>query len=94
MQYVKLTKIEELLDALHPNNTPVGAVCYGVFTEVPVLGHRFRILPISHNYPFRGLSTSGVQEIIDDTTFKTWSSIYKWELFDELPADIKIGPHK
>ena len=74
---VKLTKLEELKDALHPNNIEVGfetirSVNKEDFEE-PQVGRRFNL---------RGYSTSGVQEIIDKNTFRTYSSIYKWEIVE------------
>ena len=72
---VKLTKLAELEDALHPNNIETG---YKAILEVdekyfeePQIGRRFNV---------GSFSTSGVQEIIDKNTFKTYSSIYRWEV--------------
>lgn len=72
---IKITKVQELPDALHPNNVEEGYTNSWVvdkksFRE-PTLGERFNI-----GY----FSTSGVQEIIDSNTFRTYSSIYKWEI--------------
>lgn len=74
---VKITKIKELEDALHPNNIQEGFTkTFEVnreYFEEPKLDSRFCL----------GLfSTSGVQEIINENTFKTYSSIYKWEIID------------
>lgn len=81
---VKLKKIEELEDAVYPFNIPVGFEW--IFEsdaenfKVPIVGKRF--------YP--GLikmgqwSTSEVQEIIDNKTFKTCNSIYEWSI---IPYD-------
>lgn len=76
MRKVKLTKLEELPDALHPNNIPVNHVFIGDWVAEPALGKRFELWPISHTE--RGVSTSAVTEI-DGNTFKTLSSVYKWE---------------
>jgi hypothetical protein len=72
---VKLTKLKELEDALHPNNIETG---YETIREVdekyfqePQIGKRFHV---------GSFSTSGVQEIIDKNTFRTYSSIYRWEV--------------
>ncbi len=74
---VKLTKLSELEDALHPNNIETGYTTIRNINEIyfkpPTLGERFYI---------GDFSTSGVQEIIDDNTFKTYSSIYKWEIIE------------
>ena len=74
---IKLTKLTELEDALHPNNIQEG---YETTREVeekyfeePQLGRRFNV---------GTFSTSGVQEIIDKNTFRTYSSIYRWERVD------------
>ena len=74
---IKLTKTKELEDALHPHNIEEG---YETIREVdekyfeePTLGKRF-------NVGF--FSTSGVQEIIDEHTFRTYSSIYHWEILN------------
>jgi len=74
---IKLKKLAELENALHPNNIDVG---YETIRDVdercfeePQLGRRFHI---------DTFSTSGVQEIIDKNTFRTYSSIYRWERVD------------
>lgn len=77
MKKIKLTKLKELSDALHPNNIPEGTVRYGWLNEgeelpVPELRKRFYL-------PGSTFSTSGVQEILPDNCFKTYSSIYKLE---------------
>ena len=73
---IKLTKLTELPDALHPNNIPEGFVKIfdipGDYFKPPELNERF--------YASLTFSTSGVQEIIDAKTFKTYSSIYQWEI--------------
>lgn len=74
---VRIIKLKELENALHPNNIAEGFdKTYGVnkdYFEVPQLGRRFNI---------GSFSTSGVQEIIDENTFKTYSSIYRWEVIE------------
>ena len=74
---VKLTKIKELPDALHPNNIEEGYETIRVVSEEnfrpPTLGERFWV---------GFFSTSGVVEIIDEKTFKTYSSIYQWEIVE------------
>lgn len=74
---VKLTKLTELPDALHPNNIPEGAVHKGWMRTKPTLNERFYV----YSEGYTNFSTSGVQEIIseDETqiTFKTYSSIYQ-----------------
>lgn len=76
---VRIKKLEELEDALWPGNIPVGWEY--TFKELPELsfkkptvGERFHA-----GYVW---STSKVKEIIDEKTFKTWSSIYEWEIVE------------
>jgi hypothetical protein len=76
---IKLTKLKELEDALNPNNIPEGEVIIRETNELtfklPTIGERF--------YIGGGWSTSGVTEIISENIFKTYSSIYKWEILGE-----------
>ena len=74
---VKLKKITELPDARHPNNIIVGFEKEGKFIDIPKIGDNFYV-----GYFWR---TSRVQEIIDDHTFKTLSSIYYWEIIPDEP---------
>ena len=75
---VRLEKLKELDNALHPNNIPVGYVTIRTISRdyfhPPILGMRFRI---------GTFFTSEVQEIIDDHTFRTHNSIYKFEILNE-----------
>lgn len=71
---IKLTKIKELDDAVHPNNIQEGKVYKGQLKEPPKVGECVYI-DRQHGY-FR---TSIVTEIIDDNTFRTMNSIYKIE---------------
>lgn len=72
---IKLTKLSELKDALHPNNIETGFETvedvYGDYFEAPQVGRRF-------NVGF--FSTSGVQEILTENSFRTYNSIYRWEI--------------
>ena len=74
---VKITKIEEREDALHPQNIPVGKEYIKEFPdalfEEPQVGTCF----------FLGsFRTSAVQEVIDENTVKTHNSIYRWEILE------------
>ena len=75
---VKITKVTELPDALHPNNIAEGwtkTVEVDMYTfEPPMIGRRFNC---------GGFSSSGVQELIDNFTFRTYSSIYRWEIIKD-----------
>jgi len=72
---VKLTKLSEAPQPRHPNNIEVGFVrVFNVpqdFFRPPTVGERFNLY---------GFSTSVVQEILDDNTFRTFNSIYKWNV--------------
>ena len=67
-----LKKLKELPNARHPHNIEEGFTqelnVLGV--EKPEVGHRF---PSTTWW-----STSAVQEIIDDHTFRTFNSIYEY----------------
>ena len=75
---IKITKIQELPNALHPNNILEGwtKTCeVDMFTfEPPKVGYRFNC---------GGFSSSGIQELIDNYTFRTYSSIYRWEIIKD-----------
>lgn len=72
---VKLQKIEELPNALHPNNIEVGVIKKGEFIAEPKVGECFWV----GNY----WRTSTVQEIINKNHFKTCNSIYEWTLISK-----------
>lgn len=67
---IKLTKLKELPDALHPNNIEEGFEKIGKMSQPPEVGHPFWI---------DNFRTSTVQNIIDENTFETYNSIYHWE---------------
>jgi hypothetical protein len=69
---IRLEKIEERDDAAVPNKIAVGYSVRGEIREKPEIGKRF--------YVGYGWSTSPVQEIIDERTFKTFNSVYRWEI--------------
>jgi hypothetical protein len=77
---IRIKKLKELPDALHPNNIEEGYERISILSDnlyrVPTVGERFWV--------GAGFSTSMVTEIIDDKTFKTLSSIYEWEAKKEL----------
>ncbi len=68
---VKLTKLKEADNPLHPNDIEVGYEKHGIMYEEPVVGQHFNLFP--------NWRTSRVQEIIDENTFRTFNSIYKIE---------------
>jgi len=70
---VTLRKIQELEDAVVPNNKSVGYERMGVMIEEPKVGAPFILLGPG----LRGFRTSTVQEVIDQNTFRTHNSIYQ-----------------
>ncbi len=54
----------------------------GLFINPPKIGERFELSPFSYKKGERGISTSPVTEIIDESTFKTLNSIYKIEPYE------------
>lgn len=77
---VKVTKLNELPDAKHPGNIEEGFTTTGRMPKsrfvTPEVDSRFNVGSMSRGW----WSTSAVQEIIDESTFRTYNSIYKWEL--------------
>lgn len=71
---IKLEKLKELPDALHPNNIEVGYAIEGCFVEEPKVDECFWIGDFYW--------TSLVKEIIDENTFKTCNSVYRWTKID------------
>jgi len=79
---IKLTKLKEAPNPRHPNNIEEGFIGYGVFIKEPEVGKEF-LLSHYNGDLWRGFHTSVVQEIIDDSTFRTCNSIYKWEKLED-----------
>lgn len=91
---VKLTKVSELSDAMHPNNIPTGDTRIGyVRSELlaPMIGIRYGLESViekngESQSPNHWFMTSEVTEIIESNTFnktiqfKTLNSIYKVEI--------------
>ena len=76
---VRLTKIKEADNPEIPNNIEEGFEAEGDFVETPKVGERFRV-PGS-------LLTSTVQEILSENTFRTYNSIYKWEILEPIKEE-------
>lgn len=51
----------------------------GIFLGEPVIGERFELYPCSDRDS--GISTSPVTKIIDENTFETMNSVYRYEEF-------------
>ncbi|MCG9971019.1 hypothetical protein [Christiangramia crocea] len=81
MKTIKIKKLKEAESPLHPNNIEEGFEKIGQIPDnyfrYPTVGERFWIS--------LSWSTSGVQEIIDENTFKTYNSIYHWEIISLNP---------
>jgi hypothetical protein len=75
---IKITKIDKVRDSL----TDFGGSSpfhIGHFIKNPEIGERFQLLGVSPDPGEQGISTSLVEEIINENTFKTRNSIYHWE---------------
>jgi hypothetical protein len=81
---IKLTKLKELENAFHPNNIEEGNITTRFIHKdnfkPPTLNERF--------YIGGGYSTSAVQEILTENTFRTYNSIYLWEIIEDAPLEI------
>lgn len=83
---IKLTKLSEAPDPLHPNNIKKGECRIGFIYEgqKPTVGKSFVLHSVIEKngtpvHPGHWFYTSEVMEIIDDNTFQTLNSIYKIE---------------
>lgn len=76
---IKVTKIGRVDNPVHPWNDFGESLPFhlGFFIKEPVVGERFNVGYI--NYKAQGISTSMVTKIINENTFETCNSIYKWE---------------
>jgi len=75
---IKIRKLKELEDAMHPNNFEEG---YETTREMP--DDMFRAPVVGQRFYCGTFWTSAVQEIVSEDTFKTHNSIYKWEILKE-----------
>lgn len=81
---VKITKLRSVENP-HSKNSTFGESAdfhLGMFSDYPYVGERFNLYPFSSNYEERGISTSPVTKILDDNTFETLNSVYKWEFLN------------
>lgn len=72
MKLVKLVKVDHAPNDKHKNLIPVGKEIIGEFIKDPVVGEHF--------YVGKRFRTSAVQEIVASNVFRTYNSIYKWEI--------------
>jgi len=78
MRVIKITRQNLVESPLQPNlgRRPLGTVNIGIEYKPPTIGERYNLYDLKNN---TCLSTSGVVEIIDENTFKTYNSVYKIE---------------
>ena len=67
---------DDKFDGNHPNGIVVGTERIGWTTILPVVNRRFYI----HRSVNEAFETSTVTEVLDNQTFKTKNSTYKWEI--------------
>ena len=76
MKLIRITKLKESDNPLYPGNISEGFNKKCLWEEnLPKVGECFDVI---------GFHTSVVQEIIDDNTFRTFNSIYRWEELEEV----------
>lgn len=82
MKY-KITKLADVENPYHKNSDFGFSKPFhlGFFVKNPVVGERFNLYPI--DIINRGISTSPVTKIIDESTFETLNSVYKFEPYTE-----------
>jgi hypothetical protein len=81
-KHVIVTKLEEVENAVVPNNKKVGYQREGKFLKQPTVGEAFYI-----GDGFRSFRTSTVTEILSENIFRTLNSVYKWQLIEPLKND-------
>ena len=80
MTKVKLVKLREYEGALYPNNIKTGHEVIGYIENYPKVGESFEV----YYDGTKVFSTSLVQEIIDDNTFRTYNSIYQFTILQKI----------
>lgn len=87
MEIYKIKKLGKVENPFHPNSFYGDLEDYylGYFTKKPEIGERFNLIPIrSFGKPYLGgISTSPVTKIIDENTFETLNSVYRYEKYKE-----------
>lgn len=78
----KITKLGNVENPYHENSTFGESRPFhiGYFTKPPEVGERFNLYPL--DFRGGGISTSLVAKIIDENTFETLNSIYRYEIYD------------
>lgn len=82
MKY-KVTKIGNVENPYHENSDFGESKPFhvGSFIKMPEEGERFNLGYIDINHT--GISTSPVVKVLDENTFETLNSIYKYEPYDK-----------
>lgn len=77
MKY-KLTKLGNVENPYHKNSDFGESKPFhvGVFVKMPEEGERFELYPVDGH---SGISTSPVVKVLDENTFETLKSIYRYE---------------
>jgi len=74
---VILEKIGEVESPKHEGGYPIGHIARGTLSKLPEVGERFIVGNTKHGDWF---VTSDVTRLIDENTFETLNSIYKYRL--------------
>lgn len=79
----KVTKIGNVENPYHENSTFGESKPFhlGSFIREPEVGERFNLGYV--DWQNKGISTSPVVKIIDEKTFETLNSIYKYEFYSD-----------
>ena len=83
MKKMTITKIQECENSRHPKNIETGYTNWFIYDDEskipkPTIGQRFTLFNNLNHW----FSTSMVDEIIDENTFKTLNSIYQIKIED------------
>lgn len=81
MKLIRLTQIQNFRQKV--NDVNEGKIHVGLNIKEPKVGEKYFIADISDKYHRRGFVTEVVEEIIDDTTFKTKNYIYLYEKIEK-----------
>lgn len=79
----KITKLGNVDNPYDPNSNYGESRPYhtGIFLGKPVIGERFELAGYGIEEDKHGISTSRVTRIIDENTFETMNSVYRYEEF-------------
>ena len=81
MNLIRLTQLQDF--RLTVNDITDGKIHVGLNIREPKVGEKYFIADISDKYHRRGFVTEVVEEIIDDSTFKTKNYIYLHEKIEK-----------